>query len=318
MYDIASLDYSPVYAKKLFRDAFSSICHKSPIEKKRYRKDFSSVTEEQIFHILRVEAELPARIIFGYEGYTSEFGFREGFIKFVEENKSEPTAPKHGFGPMNYPDLIINGEFCFVKGNAMPYIGAMKDGQWPFYLSSAERPLFKMLEIIWTRLSYRFELDPSIFGDDLQIEGLNGFLFGNMVNISGCRAWNFEYLPMKASELEQPFDNKEWEPVSITEEQHHVIAYLCKYESLPVLNINTWMSKIDNEVDIPTFVQELVQTGLVYVTEDNRLKLLTQRCQCIYIPGRGFIASDNKTGKLTRWYEKKFGPIKNALHIQSL
>lgn len=76
------------------------------------------------------------------------------------------------------------------------------------------------------------------------------------------------------------------------------------------------MSEIGKEVEVEPFVVSLLETGLVYVDSQKELRLLTENCQCIAVPGLGFVGADNKTGKLTRWLEKRLGKkIENVLHL---
>ncbi len=193
-----------------------------------------------------------------------------------------------------------------IKGNGMPYIGGMIDHQWAFYLSSAENPLLKLLEIIWTRLSYRFNITAAIFGDDLEMEGANPFLLANMVNISGIKAWNIHYEPMSKKSLEKSNGNMEWKPTKITDEQHHVIDYLAQYGKLRIDKLNEWMKSIGKQVDEMDFVAELVKTKLVGTTSSLELVLLTEQCECVCLPELGFYAADNKTGKLDRWIARHY------------
>lgn len=306
VYDYGDMDTDTLKNVRLFRDAYIGNCHEDIFEGKKFRKIFSSSTKEQMFHILRYESILPARIVFGYQGYKSEFSLREGFVKFLQENKSSETELKHGFGPSNFPDLFINGEYTLIKGNGMPYSGGMVDYQWAFYLSSSEDPLLKLLEIIWTRLSYRFNISCDLFGDDLELEGMNIFLLANLVNINRIRAWNVEYMPLKKDFLEQAHGNAEWEPTKITDEQHHVIAYLGKHGKLRIDKLNEWMDTIGLQVDEQVFVTELTATNLVGITGREELILLTEKCQCVCLPKLGFYAADNKSGKLDRWIEKHY------------
>lgn len=309
-YDYGDIADPPEGSLRLFRDAFIGNCNEDIFDRGRFRKQFSSVTCEQIFHILRYESMLPARIVFGYQGYKSEFSLREGFVKFLKKNKSSETDLKHGFGPSNFPDLFINGEYSLIKGNGMPYIGGMIDHQWAFYLSSAEDPLLKLLEIIWTRLSYRFNITADIFGDDLEMEGANVFLLANMVNISGIKAWNIHYEPMSKKRLEESHGNIEWTPTKISNDQHHVIAYLAQNGKLRIDKLNEWMNLIGKQVDEMDFAAELTKTKLVGITSGFELVLLTEQCECVCLPQLGFYAADNKTGKLDRWVSKHYSKSK--------
>lgn len=300
----------PSFAARLFRDSYRGICKQDVIQSGKERTTFESSTTELMYHILKVESTLPARIVFGYEGYKSEYALREGLVKFLADNKSEPESLKHGFGPLNFPNLIINGNYTLLKGDGMPYGSQMLDGQWAFYLSSSEAPILKFLEVIWTQLSYRFELPVEIFGEDLDTEGTNLFLKANIVNVGGFRGWNYEYVALSKKTLEKNIGNKEWEPVKLSTEENHVISYLCKYDKLRIDQINQKLDMIGKEVDLIEFIESLIKTGLVY-QNGNELKLLTDQCQVVCIPGRGFYAADNKTGRLSRWVDIQMNKLKD-------
>ena len=312
VYDILDLKSAPNYTLDLFRDAYVSICNEDVIDKHgMFRRTFSSSTCEQIFHMLRLESILPARIVFGYEGYASEFSFREGFVEFLSDNKSEIEEPKHGFAPVNFPDLIINGDLTLIKANGMPYVGSMMGHQWPFYLSDSHNAISKLIEILWTRLSHRFNISSDIFGDDLEVEGANLFLLGNLVNIGGLRAWNFEYTPLTKKQLEGVRVSEEWQPIILNKEQHHIIAHLGKFGRLRIDQINVCLSQMGIVINETDFVSSIIQTKLVGI-DGHEIILLTTHCECIVMPDGNIYAADNKTDKLTRWADKKLQEIKDV------
>jgi hypothetical protein len=302
---IAMYDESIVkpYSRRLFRNGYRGIAREDILEGKRYRKTFKSTTTEYIFHILNVESTLPARIVFGYEGYASEYSLREGFKNFLIDNKSSETEIKKGYGPLNFPSLIINGNFSIFKGNGMPYGYKLVDGQWVLCVSSAENPMLKFLEIIWTQLSYRYELPEIIFGEDLKKEGVNLYLLANIVNISGIQAWNYEYTGLKKKTLEQNTGDEEWEPFKLNEIEHHAMAFLCNNVEVRVCKLEKELNRFFESEDIDKIVEKLLETDLVYI-EKSSIKLLTDKCRTAYIPGFGYCTAEDKSGRFTRWADK--------------
>ena len=109
---------------------------------------------------------MPLRIVIGYDGYSNEYALRNGFEEILADNQYEPV-----FGPAQFPNLIICSDYSLVKSNGMPYGGFFKENQWYVYNSSSNKPMLHLLEIIWSRLSYRYGLDSGIFGEDLEVEG---------------------------------------------------------------------------------------------------------------------------------------------------
>ena len=47
----------------------------------------------------------------------------------------------------------------------------------------------------------------------------------------------------------------------------------------------------------------MIGTELVY-QDGHEIKLLTDQCETVFVPGYGGCAADNKTGKLSRWVDK--------------
>lgn len=309
VYEIHEIDKVEPYHNRMFRNAYVSICNEDVIENKKLRTNFRSGTREQMFHILKVEAYTPIRIVFGYEGYSSEYGLRKGFLKMLSENKSTKEDMKHGFGPIQFPNLVVNGKYSLIKNNGMPYIAPMVDEQWLFYASSSKNPIYHLLELVWTRLSYMFEISSDIFGEDLELEGMNLFLSGNTVFVDGMLGWNYMYTNLskdKLEEIEQLDEIQDWEPLKISEEIHYIIAYLAKNEKLLVTKVNTVLSIIGKQVDMDSFIDQLIETRLVGINGRKFLVLLTDECKCMVAPD-GYYAAEDKSGRFTRWAKKKFG-----------
>jgi hypothetical protein len=165
--------------------------------------------------------------------------------------------------------------------------------------------MLQLIELLWTRISYKHKLDPAIFGEDLTLEGANLFITGNIVNVDGMRGWNFDYKNISRKSLQENDGNKDWEPVKLTIAQHHIIAYLCKYGKVRINRINQCLDMIGEVVETERFIQQLLDTSLVYIKNNKDLVLATQRCQAV-ITKDGFFAADNKTGRLTRWFKKNY------------
>lgn len=311
VYDICELERSPDYARKMLSDAFRGVFKQGIHKSKPITKYLQSTTEEHVWHTIKAESHMPLRIIVGYQGYTKEASLRESFFEFLKEQRMVS-----GFSPLFFPDLIINDQLSLIKCNGMPYVARIEENSWPFYNSSVNKPIIHLLELIWTRLSYRYNLNPDIFGDDLENEGLNRFLSCNFVNVEGRQGWNYHYDSFKKGTFDQPIPSEDWEPVKLSIEQHHVIAYLCKYNFLRLTKINWCLSAIGKQLEPDLFVSNLIKTGLVYVDSHKELRLLTDNCRCLAYPGIGFIAADDKTGKFTRWVEKKSGKkIENVMNL---
>lgn len=102
----------------------------------------------------------------------------------------------------------------------------------------------------------------------------------------------------------QPVSVVLWEPTEVTMEQHHIIAYLCKYEKILLTRINSELNRFGLEADMESFVEELIDTGLVGIDGRKYLRLLTVECKACIMNGR-FYAADDKSGRFTRWVRKQ-------------
>lgn len=155
--DVTEYREGEPYHGRLLRDSWRLICKEEL--PKRDELDKLPIEKEMIYHSLLSEAFYPARIVWGYNGFKSEFALRESFTEYLESNISTSEENKvMGFGPLSFPSLIICDKFSLIKSNGMPFASPLdKDGWWPFYVSSFENPLYFLLEIIWTRLHYMFK-----------------------------------------------------------------------------------------------------------------------------------------------------------------
>jgi hypothetical protein len=293
----------PSFSRRIFRDAYRGIAQEDIIEDGRYRKTFQSTTTENIYHVLNVEAAMPARIVFGYEGYSSEYGLREGFFKFLMDNKSSEQEMKYGYGPLNFPSLILNGEFTIIKGNGAPYGYKLVDGQWMLCVTSSDKPMLKFLEVIWTQLSYRYDLPDVIFGEDISKEGVNAYLKANMVNVNGVRAWNYEYVTLKKKTLEENSGNGDWQPFKLNEIEHHAMAYICHNVRVKIVELRKHLNLFAEGVDMRHLIDRLLESDLLYEEKGN-LILLTDQCRTAFVPGYGYCTAEDKSGRFSRWTEK--------------
>lgn len=303
------------YHKRLFVDSYVGVCNEHVVDNGKLRKHFDSSTKEAIFHILKEEVVLPPRILLGYEGYSTEKSLRDGFVNFLFDNLSTEEKLISGFSPLHFPNLIINEHISIIKNNGMPFCGQLINGNWAFYTTNNRNPIYNLLEIIWTRLSYKYKLSSDIFGEDLLIDGANVFLLGNIVNCGGQIGWNFHYETISQKTLSKEYDLEEWKPTQLTIEQHYIIAYLCKYGEILVTKINEVLTNIGESVIVEDFIKSIQETKLVGVDGRKYLKLLTKECKCFIADGEYF-AADDKSGKFSRWVSKNYGD--NILDLRNV
>ncbi|MFD2872006.1 DUF6602 domain-containing protein [Mucilaginibacter ximonensis] len=297
------------YQADMFNDAYRSICRQSTAVNGKIRKTFENSTAEGLYEILKWEAILPARILFAFNGFQTEKGLRDSFYNFLAKQRSTPQELIPGFGPLNFPNLIVNDEFILIKNNGLPFVAPLDGADWDFYTSARGNPYLALLEIVWTRLTYRYGLSSDIFGEDLQLAGVTRYLTANTVWVAGQRGWNYHYTHLRQATLGNA-DNThmDWSPVLLNFNQFHIINYLCAHTVLKLNKIRQVLGfPSDSEVNIDELIRSLLATGLVYISGQKHLRLLTDKCQTMIMPDGNYYAADNKTGRMTRW-SLKFVP----------
>ena len=105
-----------------------------------------SINHQTIRHSLLTEAELPVRVIFGYDGYVDEFGLREAVITYLEEIAQQPLDQRMRFNPNTFPNLIVCRKATLIKLNGMPYSGMMDGDFWCWMGSRKSGGFFSLVE----------------------------------------------------------------------------------------------------------------------------------------------------------------------------
>lgn len=302
VYKIGDLELKKI---KGFRDAFRSIVRK---ELPDY-KDVEALPfhEQMIYHSLLIEETLPVRVIFGYYGYKSEYALREAFVKLIIDESNNKKV-----SPLIIPDLVVCGNSSLVKLDAMPYVGHLdKEEFWNFYASTTDNPLLYLLEIIWTRLSYKYNIDSSVFGEDLEFEAFHPYLAGKAKCLEdGTMGWEYKYHTIPKEYLEHEPIRFEWQPAELNEHEWFIINWLCIHGSLDTNEpgFKQWLHSGGGILE--TLIQSLKEKNLAYFKKDE-FKLLTDQCQVVCVKGKWY-AAENKTNRLTNWVAKQLDSSNNA------
>jgi hypothetical protein len=305
-----SLDWSRDFEKRiseppssqkidLLRDAWRSItCQELPDRSEIVSLPFHL---EMIYRTLVVEISRPLRIFIGYEGYVNESGFRRGFITYLKEIYQ---SGKYSLaGPRTFPDVMICRNSTIYKLNGMPYPGQIRsDNFWCYLASRGIRPLHIILEFLWTRLSYKFNLSPVIFGDDdLLMEGVNPLLFIKAIKEGEePKGWAYEYTVYTEDELLEGNKNIPWEPVEVSKVEFSILNALKTKgeidENEPELN-----KYLRSEgTNIEEVIKNLREKRLIY-RKGGRIRYLTDECVTIFLPDGRVVAGDNGSGRMMRW-----------------
>jgi hypothetical protein len=254
-----------------------------------------SYEKQMIYHTLVMECFLPARIIFGYEGFKNEHSLRKAFVDYIAAHASSDEKIEKGFGAVSLPSLIICGENSLVKTNGIPYVIGLNTDDWVLYASYNKDPLLLLLEIIWTRLTFLFHVSSDVFGEDLKMEALKPLLIATPVE----NRWQYNVLDFNKEELLEFPTEYNWQPTFLSDIEFYIMNKLCNDDKVDINDIGFQKFLEENNENIDDIISHLSNDRLVYLYE-NQLKLLTEQCQCIVTP-KGFVAGENKDGRLSAW-----------------
>ena len=289
------------FEKSIYQDAFENITGRHIPNAKKFHE--LSPIQQQLDLMFANEAMFPLRIVWGYYGYKSEYSFRESFYNYLLENVSSPDNYIGGFSPMHFPSLMISDSYSLVKANGMPYNGPLQDEWWTFYISTNENPVYILLELLWTRLSYRFELKPDIFGEDLEVQPLHPFLKGKYVEQGNIAGWEYNYYDMSHEELKEPMVYQQWEPTFLDKVQYTLFYKLASQREIPLKELYQ-QTEIDPEsgYTLETLISDIIDTRLAYIDEEKIILRLTYPVFGTF-QGNYFIA-EGKDERLGNWYDK--------------
>lgn len=299
MADLSRRIYQPKsMPSNLLRDAWASITGSALPD------DPSGLPlgEKYLYHSLVIEANLPVRIVLGFDGFASEAGLRNALVKLLDATDSGGIP----LVPLALPSLVLCRDASLIKLNGMPYGAPFwpKKGSWGFMGSRGVKPLHVLLELIWTRLTYYFGVAPSVFGDDLDLEAVNLLLKGRPVAAGDHIAWALDAVNATDAELAAAAKDKPWQPAILSKAGFIVVSRLCSDEIVNLGDPEFWHFLASEGTTIERLVTELRDARLAAVT-DGKLELLTDECACVIDPELGYVAAENKSGRLQRWVAKR-------------
>lgn len=250
---------------------------------------------------------VPARIALGFYGFATEHSLRGGLIDYLSEQlPSDPTSPVAGFGPTSLPDLIISGNNAIVKLIGMPYAARVSDNAWPVLGSIRSNASLALLEVLWYRLSTRFGLSSSMFGEDLELEQINPLISATFhEDESGRAGWQYEMIDFSAEELDAAESFVPWQPFVLDKLQFAMVGYLCRHELLELKSAAADAIAAVFNVQPDVLISRSLASGLVFLDASGALRLNTDACLCAVDPVLGFVAADNHDGRFARWLAKR-------------
>lgn len=266
------------------------------------REDISKYPEDLqfIYHTLFMEAYFPLRIVFGFFGFQSEYSLRESFVNIL--NEKIENKENRGFGIGSFPNLIISEKYSLIKSNGMPYAVPFQDEEfyWPFYLSSNKNPILHLLELLWTRLSFKFKISSNIFEDDLYKNFDHAFLNCKFAtNEYGDKGWAYSYFELTKEELELEEPQEKWQPFEINQLEFVIINLLCSIEELQFNDPILIECLTEHNTSLEELLQNLSAKKLIFFN-DKSLKLSTKKCITI-LKGDKIYAGDDVNGMMSKF-----------------
>jgi len=243
-----------------------------------------------LWHLLRVEAASPARILLGFHGYKSEITVRRGVLNWLQ------TVPKKaGYGPLALPHLIASPNAVVLKMNGLPWSKPLTGGKWHLLVSSDTfAPAHALLDVIWSRLNYRGFVDTDIFGDDMDREHVHQLVNATCLS----EGWQYEVSSATVPEELRNIPSARWEPVELTREQWTLLRLLERDGKIDIRTLPTdWPSRASVEREL----LELQQHGLVLSDGDRNTFELVVGVETAFLPDGRVVGADNSSNRLTRW-----------------
>ena len=144
------------------------------------------------------------------------------------------------------------------------------------------------------------------------MEPASRFLDCRVQNIEGQKGWEYNNILILDKNLRENMEVAEWQPVEIDITQQVIISQLCENEEIDLeadKDLESFVIK-GSYLSLADFLEKLKATGLVYI-ENQKLRLLTDQCQCAVLPNGKFVAGENKSGRFTNWMMKEIAKSKN-------
>jgi hypothetical protein len=289
---VKNLDSDAPLLTKLFSTAFKGITgyHLPTSKEEQLALPFHI---QHIYAALSVDARLPARAVFGYDGFASEQNFREKFFDFLKNRSG-----KKGYGPGSIPNLITCGKFSIFKANGMPNIVRMESDKWNVLATTNRNPLLLLLEILFCRLNFMDLITDEIFGD-FKEERANSFISAQAAQRGNETGWEFFYQDIVEDVGPLEAFDRDWSPVFVNQTTWVVLGLLCK-EPIDINDHEFRQFLIDEECSLDGLLKFLRDSRLAALS-GTKLKLLTKCCRCGVLPDGRFIAGEDSSGQLTKW-----------------
>lgn len=247
--------------------------------------------DNEIINNLLFDLFVPIRVVFAYDGYSSEEALRKGFIKYLEPKilGDEIVVPSY------LPELVICGNFAIIKLNTQPYVGSMQEDWWPIYASSPSNPLALLLEVLFSRLASD-GITPVIFEDDLSDNTLNDLMkMKFVVESEGVLNCHYAVLPHRVKPRQG--ENREWEPFMMSAEEWALACVVQDFGPIDQQDpkFTRWLRQTGIDLDLA--LHRLREKRLI-IANDNKLLCPVERFFSQITSGNIFVAHEINKNKL--------------------
>lgn len=277
---------------------FQEITKKSFPHSKQELKQLDDLSQ-LIYHHLVVMYAMPLRIIFGYYGFKTENGLRDGYNEYLKKHLRQKN-----YGPNSMPDLIICNNSSIIKINQQPFqIRSFNDGFFTLFASGTRNPVYYLLMMLWYKLQFRYNLSPQIWDfDTYSTEQMKIYMLTKLVKVYENDAikigWAYNYIPMTDEDLSNIPPDEDWAPFSLSKESF-IVAMQFNHSD-----------KIDDitKIGIPTdkfdkIIKELTKTRLFIL--DGHTLICNAKSLLTCIHGGNNYVCDNNDGDFNIWLNKQ-------------
>ncbi|MBN1997220.1 hypothetical protein JW935_06700 [candidate division KSB1 bacterium] len=176
----------------------------------------------------------------------------------------------------------------------------MTDDYWEFIASYTYNPLLIMLELIWTRLEYVYNIPLSSLEEEFALESLAPLLATKCIKQKGKIGWVNGYRILSKKQLEASRVSQNWKPIIIDKILYFFLLRLCKEKSINV-NDPSLIDFLDSkQVALGEFIRKIQKTGLVTI-HDGNFKFLVRKCGLDILKNGNFICGDNSAQQFEKW-----------------
>jgi len=244
--------------------------------------------DREILNAIIAEQYCPVRVIFGYQGYANEHGLRSAFLDQV----GTWVGSEASGGPVGFPNLVICGQNSLLKLSGHPYIAAQQDKYWQFIGSERAQPLRMLIELIWTRLSNRFETILPM-DDALEEEQIVGLLLAKSVVEDGKRGWYYKALEPSKDFLDERGPAAQWKPIELTQAEYTLFMIANHEGGMDLASGSLTNYANEKGWDLAAVAESLVRSRLMAWTTPTLAMPITETTGLIITPDGKFWGSSN-------------------------